>query len=838
MKKVTVLGALATSVMISGRQVVQAEEVQPQATEPATEATTATEATVTETDVIAAKADLDAASQAVATQEATVQEAEAGVKTAQTEAEQAHVNLVDTTALVEQASPENIVKAKEAITEAEAKVSDASQSLEAKNQEALKAEEAVKAQEATVSTAQAEVNTKAEAVTEALKAVDTAQAILDGTGQAEVIAQAEKAEKQLTEGKQAVATAQTELVVAQEADAKRQTAITEATQVLSQAETRLDDKKRLASQATDKAEETAKQLATAQSAFQKAENDKNGINTITLSAEYVAALKEYQETYSQSAKEKLDRLVPALRSQQQFKANLNDDTQLLDTNNLSEAVRTELSLFASDLINQVRQMAGTTQTVVTQSALDFADRVTDGYVADNWSFKQVVTVGHDVPVINEVARQLGLRTSTEEEAAQGLQYYEDMNTVGQKEPSVTLSSAKRAIYQSLVAFLYNGREYFHTLSILGLSSNSSYVGVDLSSRQDAFSVHILSVPDTMIQTGSRFDRKAIENPQTSQAILATYQETQNALSQATRVNNLAQEEKKKALSNQAELEHQVTTARAQLTTAQAMPILTPQAQAKLVTAQEAVKKAEAAYEEAQTNLAHLQADVKVKQANLAQAKQVLAEKQATLTQVRKVLVSEQAMLDHLKEELQASQKQVTESQAILKNAQTGLAEAETHLVQLQQAPELLKQAKARLAMAQADVKAKEAVLTEALDKLKTLKEEKVTASEHYQTVLSAYQALLEAQRQAELAKQYEAILREGGQAVPIVDETGRITGYRSQSIKPVKLPSPADKPMAGVTQTKQATGKTLPSTGEAQSLLTLIGSVLLGGTTWFSRRKK
>ncbi|MBO4108815.1 SEC10/PgrA surface exclusion domain-containing protein [Streptococcus suis] len=835
MKKVTVLGALATSVMISGRQVVQAEEVQPQVTEPVTEATATTKATVTEADVTAAKVDLDKASQAVATQEATVQEAEAGVKTAQTEVDQAQVNLVDATALAEQASPVNMVKAETAITETEAKVSDASQNLEAKKQETLKAEEAVKAQEVTVSAAQADVSTKTEAVTEAQQAVDTAQAILDGTGQAEVIEQAEKAEKQLTEDKQALATAQTDLVKAKEADAKRQTAITEATQALSQAETRLDDKKRLAAQATDKADETAKQLATAQSAFQKAENDKNSINTITLSAEYVVALKEYKETYSQSAKEKLDKLVPALRSQQQFKANLNDDTQLLDTNNLSEAVRTELSLFASDLINQVRQMAGTTQTVVTQSALDFADRVTDGYVADNWSFKQVVTVGHDVPVINEVARQLGLRTSTEEEAAQGLQYYEDMNTVGQKEPFVTLSSAKRAIYQSLVAFLYNGREYFHALSILGLSSNSSYVGVDLSSRQDAFSVHILSVPDSMIQTGSKFDRKAIENPQTSQQILTVYQDAQNTLSQVTRLNNLAQEAKKKALSDQAEAENKVTTARAQLTTAQAVPVLTAQAQAKLVTAQEAVKKAEAAYQEAQTNLAQLQADVKVKQANLAQARQVLTEKQANLAQAQEVLSKEQATLDLLKAELQASQKQVAESQASLTNAQAGLAEAKTYLVQLQQAPELLKQAKARLATAQADVKAKEARLTEALDKLKTLKEEKATASEHYQTILSAYQAFLEAQRQAELAKQYEAILREGRQAVPIVDATGRITGYRSQSIK---LTSPVDKPVAGVTQTKQTAGKKLPNTGEAQPLLTLVGSVLLGGTTWLSRRKK
>ncbi|WP_449463811.1 hypothetical protein, partial [Streptococcus suis] len=74
------------------------------------------------------------------------------------------------------------------------------------------------------------------------------------------------------------------------------------------------------------------------------------------------------------------------------------------------------------------------------------------------------------------------------------------------------------------------------------------------------------------------------------------------------------------------------------------------------------------------------------------------------------------------------------------------------------------------------------------------------------TVLSAYQAVLEVQRQVELAKQYETIVREGGQPVPVVDETGRITGYVSEA---PKAPTQTSKPISQPTKTTQAS---LPAT--------------------------
>ncbi|WP_024412389.1 SEC10/PgrA surface exclusion domain-containing protein, partial [Streptococcus suis] len=484
------------------------------------------------------------------------------------------------------------------------------------------------------------------------------------------------------------------------------------------------------------------------------------------------ALKEYGKTYSQPAKEKLDALITDLRKQNSFKANLNDSEELLDTNNLSEEARTELSLFASDLINQIRHLVGTKPTVVTKGALQLADATTDGYVADNWSWNDV---GHDVKAVKQAAEKLGLKT--------GGQYYENMFTVSRPQPKMTISQAKAMIYQGLLNFMVGGYEYLHALSIAGLSNDVVYSGVDLSSRQDASSVHFLTVADSHIQSSSTFDTTAIQNLKTNEQILATYQTAQEVLAQATIQNSQAQAIKTQALQNQAVSQATLTQVQTDLATAQAVPVLTPQAQAKVSALEETVRLSNLANDKAQETLANLQEDVKVKQANLAKAKQILAQKQAILDKSKEQLSIEREKLARLQSDLETAHTNVVATQTQLSTAQSKLKEAQAYLVKLEEAPARLENAKARLLQATNSLKAKEALLTEALETLAELKQEEVKASNHYQTVLSAYQSVLEAQRQVELAKQYETIIREGGQPVPVVDKTGRITGYVSEAPK-------------------------------------------------------
>lgn len=836
MKQLTVLGALATAVLSTGREVVHAEEV-PQTIEPkpVAETSTSQQVTVTETDVTTAKAELDKANQTVTAQEEVVNQAQTDVDEAKETVNQAQTELVEAAELVEQATPENISKAKETINQAEDTVTEASQNLEYKKQAEESTQQAVTDQEGVVSTAQTDVNEKTQAVTEAQKDVDTAQAILDGTGQAEIIAKAEQAEKQLSDTKQALTTAQTELTTAKQADVNRQTAITEAEQAFNQANQVLEAKTQVANEATAQAEETAKQLVTAKTIFQEAENDKNSINTITLSSEYITALRDYALNYTEKGAEAtaiLKALSPALKTSNQFKANANDSQTTYAVNELPAEVRQELSWFASELINQVRQAFGTANVVVTDQALEFADMVTDGYVTDNWSRSDVLTTGHDAKAINKAANQFGLATTNSVEEADGLQYYENMHNYAYEQKTITLTEAKRKVYESIVEFMFNNYEWLHAQNIAGLEATGvNYLGVDVSTRTGVTGVHFLTVDPSKLST-SHFGTELV-NPNTAQAILSRFEQAEHMLSQATTTNNRAQEAKTKALKEQAESQTQVVTAQASLTKAQAVPMLTPQAQANVLTAQEAVKKAEAEHKEAQATLANLQADVKVKQANLAKAKQTLAQKQAILDKAKEQLSIEQEKLARLQLDLETAHTNVAVAQTQLSTAQSKLKEAQTYLIKLEEAPARLEVAKIRLLQASNSLKAKEAILTEALETLAELKQEEAKALNHYQTVLSAYQAVLEAQRQVELAKQYETIIHEGGQPVPVVDGTGRITGYVSEA---PKAPAQTSKPITQTVPTKTPQAS-LPTTGTKTSSLTVLG-LALASLIFFSRKKK
>ncbi|HEM3643111.1 TPA: SEC10/PgrA surface exclusion domain-containing protein, partial [Streptococcus suis] len=550
-------------------------------------------------------------------------------------------------------------------------------------------------------------------------------------------------------------------------------------------------------------------------------------------SEYIAALKEYGKEYDNASFTQLIALAPTLRKQNSFKVNPNDETVVLDTNNLTEAERIELSLFASDLLNQVRRALGTQETVVTLGAVEFANRVATSYVADNWNLEQIGKKGHDAKAINDAARTMGLTTISDERVERGSQIYENLYAESIQQKTMTKANAKRSIYQALLSFLFSDVEYLHALSIAGVSGQDMYLGVDLSTTKGMTAVHFLIVADSEVMDQTRFDKTAIANPHTSDQILANYHQAQASLTQATTANNQAQEAKTKALNEQTVAQAQVATAQSRLATTNTVPILTPKAETNLVLAQEAVQKAEVEHKEAQANLANLQADVKVKQANLAKVKQTLTQKQATLDKAKEQLSIEQDKLNQVLAELEAAQVNVVAAQTQLSTAQTTLKEAQAYLVKLEEAPARLENAKARLLQATNSLKAKEATLTEALETLAELKQEEAKALKHYQTVLSAYQAVLEAQRQVELAKQYETIIHEGGQPVPVVDGTGRITGYVSEV---PKAPAQTSKPITQTVPTKN-TEASLPATGTKTSSLTVLG-LALATLVFFSRKKK
>ena len=585
MNKAKVMTATAT--LVAGLGVVShvnADEVELSSPTQNSEAqANQTESNVTKADVDVAKADLNTANQAVSYQEQVVSDVATAADEAQSTYNQAQQSTNEAQNLVDQATPENIASAQADVNSAQKQVSQADNAERVAENTVAQAQEAVNNQTEVVNSAQTAVYAAQSDVDAAQKDVNDKQAILDGTGQAEIIANRDKAQNDVNSAQNQVAQAESDLTKAQTADANRQQAIDNAQQAVDEANqtvtsTKADldaktaqahqtqaiedakqadvataqkdvndkqaildgtgqkaildeaeasrndeaskqanlsaaqsalkqaqeaDAKRQqaidnAQQAVDEANQTVtssksdldakaaqaqqaeQALVDAQSTYKIAENDYKAINTITLSEDYIRLLKQsYTANTLQERQQALEELKLKnndLKPEYVFKSNSNDDKHIVDLNNLSLNQLTELSLFASDLVNQIRQQVGSASTVVTDSSVGFAKKVTENYILDNWDMAK----GHDAFAVNNAAKYYGLSTSTEQWEKQGLQYYENWAGLS-RHSQLTMSDLKADIYDAIYRFMFDGDEYDHASSIAGIraanTTTVSYLGV-------------------------------------------------------------------------------------------------------------------------------------------------------------------------------------------------------------------------------------------------------------------------------------------------------------------------------------------------------------------------
>ena len=107
--------------------------------------------------------------------------------------------------------------------------------------------------------------------------------------------------------------------------------------------------------AESEAQSATTALKEAEAKFKAVQNTQIVRNTITLSTEYFQALKAYRTAKTtvdkNAAIEVLKRINDNLLKQNNYKENPTDSTVEYDTNNLPEDFRTEVTLFAVDLIN-------------------------------------------------------------------------------------------------------------------------------------------------------------------------------------------------------------------------------------------------------------------------------------------------------------------------------------------------------------------------------------------------------------------------------------------------------------------------------------------------------
>lgn len=839
----TLMTTVATVAIVGAGQVVQAEDVQPKEVK-STEAAQ-TKPVVTKEEVATSQTKVDVANAAVKSQEQITSQAQKDVTTAEKTVSEKQAEVVQAEKVAAEATPGNIAKAENTVKIETNNVSQAENAVSASKIAQQQAKQEVTKQAEAVAKSQDSVVKKEAEAKQAEKTVSEKQAILDGTGTKEIISKAEQTQAKVNVDKDAVAKAQTNLAEAKQADANREKALADAkkevqTAKATEQETGLD----YAHKVND-ANKTADKLFEADSNLTKANHKVEAINTITLSQDYIAALRDYNQNFTKYSKAELkaqtDKLVAmgkALAKQNQFKTNQDDsDLDTLDLNHLPAEVREEMSLFAADLLNQIRAAFGTAKVEVSRGATEAVNEHVSTSATNG-------VKGHDRVNLDRVLAKVGITSGTEESI--GL-----MGGSGsaRKKQKISLRELKRLIYNNILNLMFNAfedvednenNEFLHAGTLAGLSESGvkkAYLGVGTSYKDDFWQVvNFLFVYDRALTQPNTFDAKALSNPFDSKEVLARQKAAQSAYDLAKKA-----DEQAKVNQAQAETDYQKAKGKLALVTAKrdslkAETPLTPAAEAALTKAQATLKADEEENKVAQEAVKQLTADVKAKQAALAQAKAELIQKQGELETLKHHLSAEQNKLANKQADLTKTQALVNQRENELVQTKDRLTAAKAKVSQLKAAPARLAQAKQNLMTAKQKLAEKKSLLEKEQAKLQVLKATQAEVVSQHNSLVKTYQEQLEAERLEKLAAQKAAIEQSGGQVIPVVDETGKITSYvngNKQSVTPT-LTSTNHKQ---VKVNYNVSTNHLPSTGETTSLLGLFGGVILLVLSFVSRKR-
>ena len=436
--------------------------------------------------------------------------------------------------------------------------------------------------------------------------------------------------------------AQEELEAAQAAYKEKATAISSKEGQLIADQNAANQAKAAYETAQTVANEKAVAFAAAEAAKKKAESSTTNIRQkFTVSSEYISALKIYESKTSTAeekyqAEQTLKDVNKRDRENNKYQDNEADkNITISDLNKLSEAQITDLSLYASSLINQIRSAFGTTETSVSKGSVIATDRVTDGYVADNWGWESISNRRHDSVALDRAGKSFNT-----------VSIGENLNTWQGLTGPFTLNEIKEYIYEAMLDFMFNGQEWNHARSIVGLTSDGgeTYIGTDLSVVAGAFNVHVNNINENSISFDSSFDTTKIANPyvgsQSQPSSNTNLAATQVAYETAKQANDQAQSDlaNKKVASESATLKLKKT--QSELTALKATASKLAAAQTNLSEKQAALKQAlafaknrVAALTNASANLAKAKAERAIAFAKLTAAKGALSTERAKLVEL-------------------------------------------------------------------------------------------------------------------------------------------------------------------------------------------------------------
>ena len=845
-----VVSTLAISAL-GGSTVVSASETEVAVNEPATRVVAKDEVVPkvpSQADVDKAKAESDKASQDVAKQKEVVASTESNISSAEK-------TIAETTKKVEESktvTPEKVAEAKadadkkaNDLATAEKTVTDASKSLSATS-------EKVANQTEVVSNAEKTATATAEKVANAQKKVDSLSSTTDIT---KLEGDVYGLTNQVKVDTNAVNIAQGKLDEGKKALANKEKALKEAQDKVNTLEATLNEKATILNNAksirTQKEEALNSAKSNLSSAKEELKDATEGIYNIKLGSEYISLLKEYFANPSQGLSDKLKAL--AFKEYEKFgkitfkdgevyrydliypKESKKDLDTKVDINNLDYDTRKELSLFAADLINQIRKQFGTEDVKVTEDSVRIANEV---------ARKSTEEYGHDFKALNEVGKENGVLLGE-------LAGFSDDTTT-------TLADVKKRIYDDILSMLFNDAhaKWGHATSLSGVLPEDKYEGymqyTGLGFRSNAtFTsvIHYIQISDNMVSANAKFDKtKVIPIPSTAEKI-AKLQENVN-LDETAYLNAYKEVEDAKnavylAKTGYGKVDYELFTARnllsdIRMNKVDISALETKLAEAKdklakdteaLQTAKEVLAIAKSNAEDVATALKQAKAELKTAKSENATANEVLSTAKADLEVLTKahdvaVLARKSAAQDLFRK--REASKEADDTHTVLELALTKRDEV------LKSLETELNGAKSKLGVLRAELK----TAKDELARLEGIAESKARRYENFKQLKADHNAYLaEQQRLQALKDKEDAIRKAGGQPKEVTDATGKVVDVvdaKAQN-KPVNVAIGGTKDdktyqaPAQATNAKVEPKKQLPNTGTKETMLGLLGLGLLAG---------
>ena len=505
-----------------------------------------------------------------------------------------------------------------------------------------------------------------------------------------------------------------------------------------------------------------------------------------------------------------------------------DAVTKLDINNLSDSQLTDLALFYTALLNDLRFKVGTNLVTVTdQSVAEAKKTVTSIFNALFPDYKGMdeaqLTANGFWNSMSDTKNPLKYTGVSLQDTVKGIDS-EDTTVIGQKPANnvsyenndgrkQTMFDLKAKIFANLGNQLYgtsgqgylgeayggvDGKRSDLALEVLGLKGTSTTAGIDFGFT-NTYNGMIDRAPSTYTVLGNAYG-KAINNPYQTlenpkETVTPVYKDVERTIVDDVAVAK-AQTNYDNAVKANQDAKSKVATAETAYNTAKEALASAQKRLADLVGGTVDIPALEKALAEAQTQLESDQASLQTAKETLALAKASAADKskalevaKTKLAEAKKASVTAQGVLAKEKETLEILSKAVAVAQTALTDARTKQEVAKTNFNTASAKAEDLATKLANKATVLADLNSK---LADAKAKSSKLADELKTAKERYETLkkdsnaknveylrlatMKAEQDKAEAEvaRLQALKDKADAIVAQGGVVVQVVDADGNV----------------------------------------------------------------